>query len=135
MWCNSQVDPDFQPVETLAKCWHASPLPRGKNCDDPNIAHARALSKKLNDGKRDEVLTTIKGLAEKDREALEVAVTHALDKPQADDLRRIIRFVRYKPPMGVTPESFTVERGQPRIQGRNCIRYRQKSGGSYRRLR
>ncbi len=77
---------------------------------DPNIARARELSKKLRDGKRDDVLATIKGLAEKDREALEVAATQALDKPLADDLRRIIRFVRYKPPTGVTPQPFTVEK-------------------------
>jgi len=81
-----------------------------KTTGDPNIALSRELAKKLRDGKRADVLATIKGLADKDRDALEVAATQALDKPQADDLRRIIRFVRHKPPTGVTPEPFTVDK-------------------------
>jgi hypothetical protein len=69
---------------------------------DPDIDLARKLAKKLKDGKRDDVLADIEALSQSDRDKLEVAVTQAfaLEKPTADDLRRIIRFIRHKPAVG-----------------------------------
>ena len=64
---------------------------------------AQKLAKKLKDGKRDDVLADIEALPQADRDKLEVAVSQAfaLDRPVADDLRRIIRFARHKPVVGV----------------------------------
>jgi hypothetical protein len=66
---------------------------------DPNIERARKLAKKLQEKKRDDVINDIVAMKATDLDALEVAATQAfaLDKPQADDLRRIIRFARHKP--------------------------------------
>ena len=83
--------------ETLAR----QPDPNDKPAADPNIELARKLAKKLQEKKRDEVLKDIEGLKPADRDALEVAATQALalDKARADEVRRIIRFVRHKPGM------------------------------------
>ena len=77
---------------------------------DPNIALSRTLAKKLKDGKRDDVLRDLKKLKQRELEALEVAASQALalDKLQADALRRAIRFVLHDKPLGSPGGGFVV---------------------------
>jgi hypothetical protein len=84
----------------------------------PDIDLARKLGAKLKAGKRDDVLADIKVLPAGDLNGLELAVTEAfaLDDPTADDLRRVIRFVRHTPEIGkpwpiATPSGGTVQKG------------------------
>jgi len=78
----------------------------------PDIDLARKLGTKLKAGKRDDVLTDIEALPVGDLNGLELVVTQAfaLDEPTADELRRIIRFVRDKPFFG-TGTLFTAAKG------------------------
>lgn len=78
----------------------------------PDIDLARTLGKKLKAGKGDDVLTDIEALPAGDLNGLELVVTQAfaLDEPTADELRRIIRFVRDKPFFG-TGGPFTASKG------------------------
>ncbi len=88
----------------------------------PDIDLARKLGTKLKAGKRDDVLADIEALPAGDLSGLELAVTEAfaLDKDLAEDLRRVIRFVRHKPKVGAggafgppkgKPEGGAVEKG------------------------
>ena len=58
---------------------------------------ARTLAKKLRDKKQDEVLASITGLAQTERDALDAAVAKILPQDQAALLHRAIRFVTHKP--------------------------------------
>src|SRR3982751_3729376 len=78
-----------------------APRPPNVPVADPKEL-ARSLAKKLHDGKRDDVVKAVEILSAVDLDTLEAGLISALsndkNKEQGRELRRIIRFVRYKPP-------------------------------------
>jgi hypothetical protein len=75
---------------------------------DPNVELSNRLQKLLRDGKRDAVTKEVEALSAASRDPLEAATGHSA---QADELVRIIRFVRHKPPAAPPEPSVTADLG------------------------
>jgi hypothetical protein len=82
--------------------------PPAKAGPDPNVQLSDRLQKLLRDGKRDAVRKEVEALTPAGRDALEAATGHSR---QADELVRIIRFVRHKPPAAPSEPSVTADLG------------------------
>lgn len=91
-----------------------APRPPNAPLADPKEL-VRSLAKQLHDGKRDDVVKAVEILSAADLDTVEAILIGALsndkNKEQGRELRRIIRFVRYKPPPRPSVPAFTVSGG------------------------
>lgn len=109
------IRPPSPPVPSAAP---APPTaPRAASPIVATIDLVRELARKLRDGKRDEVLSTVKQLTPFELDALDALLIPALsqdkNKKHGFDLRRVIRFVRKNPTLPPKNPAFINSGGSP----------------------